>query len=183
MKTMRWLLLGVSLLALVPLAADPGNVLQPRSSVTVYDSKGKTVGTMIDATATFGDRGRVPIVAFKAGQQSVFVAVLPDHFVGNADILLFSTSDCSGTPYFQSPPPNGPSLVSSSFVKNDGTLYAAPGNSTASTTVYIVSAFGSQANFPGPDLCGSFEIGDTQVVEAELTGNFTGMFQPPFVLK
>lgn len=186
MKKKTWVYLGVALLVLVPLAAQQGNLLQPRSSVTVYDSKGKTVGTLIDASFLLSGYSPVgiPTVAFKAGQQTVFVGVRADHFVGNnGGVLLFGTADCSGTPYFMYPPPIGPSPISQSFVKNDGTLYAAPGNSNSSTTVYISSAFFQELNAPGPDSCGPYEAGDTQVIEAQPIGNFTGMYQPPFVLK
>jgi hypothetical protein len=182
MKTMRWLLLGVALLALVPLAADPGNSLQPRATLTVYDARGKTVGAVIDTNFSIGGAASgLPTVAYKAGQQTIVVGVKPDHFVGSAD-MWFATADCSGTPYFLFPGNVGPSLIPRSFVTNDGELYAATVGSSPST-VYIISAFLPENGFPGADVCVPYELGDQQVVEAQAAGNLTEMFQPPFVLK
>ena len=140
MKKITWVYLGIALLVLVPLAAQQGNVLRLRSSVTVLDAKGKTVGTLIDTVQYNGPR--VPTVAFKSGQDLVFAGVRPDHFIGLDGQLVFATADCSGTPYFIDPTYYGlpRSLIPQSFVSNDGTFFAVGAGSIAST-VTVQSAF------------------------------------------
>ncbi|HEV2350480.1 MAG TPA: hypothetical protein VG028_11610 [Terriglobia bacterium] len=187
MKKMKGLLLVVSLLALVPLLAQTQNLFTHKDSLTVYDSKEKAVGTVIDTSFSWAGnyaQGGVPTIALRTGQLNVFLGVFPDHFMGNAPYLLFSTVDCSGTPYFHYPPEGSraPSLISQSFVKNDGTVYAAPGNTSASTIVFIGSAFGTD-HFPGPTVCSPDSSGNEEVVQAQELGNIYDMFQPPFVLK
>jgi hypothetical protein len=173
MKASKWLLLVVALLALVPLAADSGNVLQPRNSLMVYDSKNKLVGTVIDINS-FG-----PTVVMRAGPLTIPLVVYPNRF-GYSGVLMFGTSDCTGTPYF---PTNGPpSLVANSFVTNDGTLYVAAGNIPAST-VNIGSLVQDGDNFPGAPLCNAGDYGDVLVVEAQAVENLNQKYQPPFVLK
>lgn len=181
MRKKTWVYLGVVLLVLVPLAAQQGNVLQPRSSVTVYDSKGKTVGTMIDASLLVGGLypTPAPTVAFKNGQQIVIVGVRPDHFIGTEQFIVFGTADCSGTPYFFAPG-TGPSLIPPSIVGNDGTVYASVSGSPE--TVYILALMLSGELDPA-STCQSYENGDTQVLEARAVGNLASQYQPPFVLK
>jgi hypothetical protein len=180
MKKSQWLLLGLSLLVLVPLAAQQGNLLQPKSSIAVRDSKGKPMGVMIDAHLS-QDATPIPVVLFKAGQQFITLGARPDNLVGNSWVLLFTTSDCSGTPYFQS---TGASLIADSFVTNDGTLYISRAGAPVET-FYIASYYWREENFPNPQPCRArpFAIGPIQVVAAQAEGNVYQMFQPPFSLR
>jgi len=182
MKTMRWLLLGVTLLALVPVAADTGNPLQPLSGLTVCDSKGKTVGGVIEGAFYLS---HVPVVALKAGDQVVTVGAKPNYLVGN-DQIVFATPDCSGTPYFVVPTSLGylPTLIPQSFVTNEGTLYT-PGAGSSPLTVNVLSSW--QTEFPPPpaaNACYSpYELAEVSVVEAQAVGDLNAMFQPPFALR
>jgi hypothetical protein len=175
-RTKIWVFLAVALLVLLPLAADPGNFLQPRSSLTVYDSKGKTVGVVQDLMG--GAPG--PTVALKFGQQIIPIVVTSEYFLGSDVFLLFSTSDCSGTPYL------GYwrySLTSPSHVAYDGTLYVAD-RSTPPSTISVGSYFlvESPTN-PEAQICQSAPGWDRQALEAQPVVNMNQLYQAPFTIK
>jgi len=179
MRNKTWIYLGVVLLVLVPLAAQQGNLLQPKSSITVRDSKGKPVGAMIDAHLP-NYVMPIPVVLFKAGQQFITLGARPDNLLGNRGVLLFTTPDCSGTPYFYF---TGPSLIADSFVTNDGTLYVSRAGAPVEA-LYSGSYYYGEENFPNPQPCRAqpFAMGPFQVVAAQAEGNVNQMFQPPFSL-
>lgn len=116
----QWLILGLSLLVLVPLAAQQGHTPPAKNSITVHDSKGKPLGVMIDASGVTDVAVPLPVVLLKTGQQLTTIGVRPDRLRGNYSGLLFTTLDCSGTPFLLF---TGPSLIAFSYVTNDGTLY------------------------------------------------------------
>ena len=198
MKTLRWLLPGVLLLALVPLAANGGwhwddkdeNSLRSEAVPVVLDSTGKIVGRVIDTNfLLLGGGGTAssgaPTLALNTGRLTVFVGAYTDHLIGSMGQLFFTTPDCTDTayvPYF----PNGyarggtNNLISSSYVKNDGTLYAAPGSSSAPLTITVNSQF-STISPPDPDVCFGAS-GEITAVEANRVANLSAMFTPPFVL-
>lgn len=180
MRKKFWVFLGVGLLVLVPLTAQEGSFIQPKSSITLRDSKGKPVGPVIEthlpwSTVLF------PVVLFKTGQQFITLGAKPDRLLGNKSVLLFTTPDCSGTPYFQF---TGASLIAYSFVTTDGTLYVSRAGAPVET-FFITSFYHADENFPNRQPCNArpFTIGPSQVVSAQAEGNVYQVFQPPFSLR
>ena len=172
MRKKTWLWLGLVLLALIPLAAQQVNLLQPKASPAVHDSKGKPLGTIIGTDP-------YPLVLFRSGREFVALGVRGDRLRGESGIMLFTTTDCSGTPSLQFA---GPPLIASSFVKNDGTLFVSHLDAPVKT-VAILSYIASEENFPNAHICNQTGMAwSMQVTEAQAAGNVYEIFQPPFSL-
>ena len=185
MRKKFWVFLGVGLFVLVPLTAQQGKILQPKRSLTVFDSKGRTIGAVLDTHFAFlysSGQFDWPTVAFEWGQQTIVVGVGPGRFLGNSNFMAFASSDCSGTPYL-SAPPSGPSLFSQSFVHTDGTLYATRAG-TPTSTLNVGSLIESLSFPPYATDCNPGNYGEyTRLVEAEAVINMNSIYQPPFLLK
>lgn len=176
MKRKWWVLPACVLFALVSVSANPRNSLKPVNSLSVYDSGGKPIGTVVDTEFTIPGNmpESMPVVALRTGQQVVRLGVKPDHFVGSVSTVYFGTNDCSGTPYMSA---DQPSLFASSYVDFDGTLYV----STLGATGMTVDA--GSIKYGGYNQCTVGNYGDNYVVEAQVEGNLKDMYRAPFVLR
>ena len=98
----RQFLIGVVLvLFFSAFPAYPQTALRPLQGLTVYDDNGKKVASAIG----FGGGPRVgalpPVIAFTSNGFLLTLSVLRNRFVGTDGGLFFQSTDCSGTPFFE----------------------------------------------------------------------------------
>lgn len=176
MNLNRTVIIAVVVLLLVPTSLAFSQILRAKSSITVFDSKGKKVGKVLTLHS-----GIVPIVAFAVNKRIVALWVFSNRLAGNRDQVYFESADCTGTPFIQT-------LSESFFPEAMPSLLAAISNST--DTLYVVGdnptpqniSVSSYFDFASGDSCeeaGGFPL---EVFPAEKLQILT-TFSPPFTVR
>ena len=165
------------------LTSQPGHAqadLQVQTGLTVIDAKGKRVGNVLGFTPTriIEGIGSGPVVALKVNGVLLVLAVEPDRFIGQKE-LLFQSSDCSGTPYLDVYDPVVRLMPTTAVV--GGIVYAQNGNPQ---TVFITSCMSGLDPSPTSRTCRPVSFPSTMsVVPAVPVFDVSAHFTPPFSIR
>jgi len=161
-------------------AQNRGNqdALQPVQGLSIFDAKGKRVGTVLGST---GYNGIPPSVAFRLDGRLIILEVERHRFTGNGFTRTFSSfyfesDNCTGTPFVSGPAESGDTLAPHHIL--DGNVLLAPDGATRNIIVK------SQGSTNLPNQC---EIHATPFPSLASPWRFlvdlSTQFQPPFTMK
>jgi hypothetical protein len=185
---MRIFTLLTSLLALLVFEVQPyeptvfakeggGGRTTPQTNVTLVDSTGKLVGNVVGTNGSIYFTALDPSLA--GGDSSLVITVNRNRLGGNA-FVLFTTADCTGTPYFLTLE----SLTPQTFVVTSGSsflLYKVNPASTPVTGTFYSSTTYNPDIYGTGNYCSSYEQPDVTVYASDLT-TITLDVTPPFRL-
>ena len=170
----KQLLIGVVLLLFFSaFPAYPQAPLRSVQGLAVYDDNGKRVGSVVG----FGGGPRVgalpPVVVLTSNGLLFTLSVLRNRFVGTDGALFFQSTDCSGTPFFETAfEPATPH----SFVRNHVAY-----TQTVSTPLRI----NANSAYYGLAVEGCFNISSSDMdgIPATPVIDLNAHFKPPFTLR
>ena len=168
--TLAWLVLfGCGLLAVE-------DTLQPVQGLTVFDAKGKRVGTVIG----FGNTTELPTVAFRVHGRLVILKVDRDRFTNSrfavTNSIFFESGNCTGTAFASMEPLSDTFTLAPIHILNGMGVYAFNG---PRRTVVV----GSQKSSDSPNQCMALSSYEDFLVPLRLLIDLGTQFQPPFTLR
>jgi hypothetical protein len=165
------------------LAVAKGKGIRPKTSLSVVDSKGKLVGTVIQRDS---DELYNPLVAFEVSDYVFLLKVRGDRVStpgggGEGFGPLFTSTNCSGTPFAELPYLHTPQSGAASLW--DAAVVGSPGMS-----VYV-APFGTlpqritvRSWLPTDDRCEPF-VKTGEFFPVQVLVNFSTIFTPPFTVR
>jgi hypothetical protein len=158
--------------------AGGAQTLETAGRLTVVDANGKTLGTAAAINA-IGDQRPTVTIAFSLSGRFFALEVAKDSFFG-ADDLWFESTDCSGTPFFEtfeiSDRGGAPLNLSRAGVAPPGSTVYLPNLEATPRTIAARSSLGHRGT------CVSFDFTNDvgPVVPTEPHLDLNSLFTPPF---
>ena len=165
------------------IARAQSNPPQPDEKLTVVDSNGKLVGSVLGFGACGLNSAEAPIVSFRVDGIRVVLTVGAENFstetLGHCfNTLWFASTDCSLPAYFNH---------SEEGMEEGGVAPIVPLNFLHGTKVLV--PYGSPANvflqskLIDPETCESFPAEELSVTPLRLLIDLSNFFTPPFSIK
>ncbi|OFV95935.1 MAG: hypothetical protein A3H28_06335 [Acidobacteria bacterium RIFCSPLOWO2_02_FULL_61_28] len=147
--------------------------------LTAYDSAGRRIGNVLGFNLAMG--GFFPIVAFSKDSTTVALGVTKNRIGGIWGNLIFTTGDCTRTPYFDSQVVGIDQILfplTPNFVR-DGAVYVPDPSSPPPLVPLRVLSIYTDDHSPA---CFTVDYETVDVVQAKLLGNLP-LFTPPFSVR
>lgn len=153
--------------------------LQPVERLSVIDSSGKKVGTVL-GFAEFSDRRELPVVAFRADRRLILLRVDRDGFAGTEVTrqmsFAFESTNCTGTPLISAAFDFDGLALTRIHILDANRIYA-PDGPPMSVTVRSVGSAAPSGQ------CNNVLFPSQYVRPWRFVVDLTTRFQPPFSLQ